>query len=125
MPKAPPHPPSSLTLVSAETFLLHFFLTSLTAVWYFLPYLTYTFSEASPSWLRGSAVPCGESIGATWNQLCPSWDIPGLSSQRTCLQTPHCQHLGICIQCRHFVQNFENKKNILYIYLNTANTGKC
>jgi len=31
-----------------------------------LPFLKYVFTEASPAWLKGSAVSCGQSIGAGW-----------------------------------------------------------
>lgn len=31
------------------------------------PSYTLSFSEALPPWLRGSAVPCGEGVGAGWN----------------------------------------------------------
>ncbi|KAK4824459.1 hypothetical protein QYF61_015837 [Mycteria americana] len=38
--------------------------------------------QALPSWLRGSAVPCGGAVGAGRDRLCPAWGSPGLSSQR-------------------------------------------
>lgn len=33
-----------------------------------LPFLTYIFLEAPPSWLRVPALPCGGSLGACWGQ---------------------------------------------------------
>lgn len=51
----------------------------------FLPLLKYVFWQAAPSWLRGSAVFCGESAGSIWIQLHLTWEIPGLSSQTTLL----------------------------------------
>ena len=62
----------------------------------FLPFLKYTFPEALPSWLRGSAVPCGGSSGASWSQLEPV--VSGLGQPQPLLTeapaAPHCQCLG-------------------------------
>jgi len=82
--------------VSAGLLLLPFasFLSLLHSVFY--PILDIFFPEASPSWLRGSVLPCGGSVGAGWNHLCPTWAAPA-SPHRSDAAAPHCQHLGACI----------------------------
>lgn len=42
-----------------------------------LPFLTYVFPEAPPSWLRASALPCLGSVGASERSLCSS-PLPAL-----------------------------------------------
>lgn len=53
----------------------------------FFPFSKHVFPDMAPSWLGGLAMSCGRSIGSSWNQLCPGWGSPHLSSQR-----PHCGH---------------------------------
>lgn len=50
------------------------------------PFLEHTITEVPLSWLRSSSVLCDGSDGAVWNQLCPVWGRPGLSSLRPLLQ---------------------------------------
>lgn len=60
-----------------------------------LPSLTQAFPKMPPSWLQGSDVPCGGSVGPGWNQLCPVWGRPGLSTQRLpCSPLPAIGHLS-------------------------------
>jgi len=73
---APPLP-SSLTLVSARLFISHFSFPAAVAQ-RFLPFLEYVIVEMPPSWLLGSAVPCGETIGAGWNSCV--WHRAALAS---------------------------------------------
>lgn len=57
---APSAPPYSLNLVSAGLFLPHDCHSSLTAAGqHFFSFLKYVITESPPSWLMGSAVPCG------------------------------------------------------------------
>lgn len=62
-------------------------------IFFFFPsFLKYTFPEAPPCWLRGSAVLCGGVVGAGWNHMGPAWGSPGLSTQRSPCSHPY-QHL--------------------------------
>ena len=69
-------------------------------LWCFLPFLKQVFTEAPPSWLTGSAVPCGWFAEAGWNWLCPA---------QAALASPHrgrscCRNLAMGTQygfCLH------------------------
>ena len=62
--------------------LSHWFSSLLTLLQDVLNFLKHFFPEAPPSWLRGSVMPSGGSVGANWKWLCLAWGSPGLSSQR-------------------------------------------
>jgi len=81
VPGAPPPSLSSLILLSARLFFLQFFqlLSLLHGIFYRIWHML---SQRPPSWLRDSAVPCGGSVGAGWNELCLTQGSPSLSSQR-------------------------------------------
>ena len=88
-------PPAALPSGLAGLFLTLFFPHS-SLPGSVLPFLTHVFPKAPPSWLRGSAVPCGGSSGASWSQLEPV--VSGLGQPQPLLTeapaAPHCQCLG-------------------------------
>lgn len=70
--------------------LFHSFCSLLLFLWCFLPFLKHISPEVPPSCLRGSAIPCGESVGAVWNLLCLTWGSPGLLSHPSNTNTLTC-----------------------------------
>lgn len=44
-----------------------FFPSLLSSHWLFFPFFTYVLVEVSPAWVLGPAMPCGGSVGASWN----------------------------------------------------------
>lgn len=124
-----PHP--SLTWVITLLFLtvsgvfvcLFYLLFCLSSIFSFLKHI---FSEAPPAFLMGSSVPSGEFIGTVWNQLYPTWDSPGLPSQR-----PPCQDSAMETQYiskileielpqffKDFGVNFDPTENSIYYFRN-------
>jgi len=93
VPGAPPLSPSSLTLVLPLFFLSNVFtlllcLSDVFCAWCLLHFLNYVFPEASSSWLQGSAVPCGGSVGVGWKRLCLARGSPWPLLTDTNLQHP-------------------------------------
>ena len=85
VPGAPAPPPSFLSLVSAG--LVHIFSSLLfhSCCTVLLLFVKHAFPEMPPSWLRGSAVHCGDLAPGP---LKPIQCIPGSSLQRPLLQLP-------------------------------------
>jgi len=68
----------SLILVSAGLFHTVFFFPLIPLLFLVLmPFLKSVFPETSPSWLSGSAVPCGRSAGDGCNRLRQARGSPG------------------------------------------------
>ena len=87
-------PSSSPTFMSARLFLTLFPLTPPSVMWHFLPFLKYVFPEMPPSWVSGSAVLCGGSVGGGWSLLClPGPLLTDTTPASLGLQTPWHWHL--------------------------------
>lgn len=103
-PVAHPYLPCSLIWVSAGLFLSHFHCSCLPQpLQCFLLFFNHFFTEALPDHLRGSAMPCSRSIGASWDWLHLVKGRTWPFTQRPPLQGP--AHQGTSNKCRSILEN--------------------